>query len=113
MQVIYNKKTNEIERILSQPQDLRVYFNHCDSEFISNLSSFTIDKLPPNWKNCRIVDNKFVEKSKEELLENRKYGRVLSEKERLLVKLSPTQSEIDKAEHTIELFEILIGVGII
>lgn len=113
MNVIYNKYSGNIERVISDDQDYLVYHERFPKEYVDSLAVLQVSELPNKWKNCVIVNNKFVTRPINELEEIKKYGKVLTEEERLSILLQPSPEEITKAKNTIEILSMLQEVGVL
>ena len=107
MQIVYNKNDGMIMSVLEDWQNISVYYHHYPEEFKDNLDSITIDEVPQNLVEYKVVDKKLTLISKEELQDMQIYGRILTEEERQLEKLKPSQEEIQKAEQTIEILTLI------
>jgi len=109
MNVIYNKKTGEIDRAISTDQDYRLYLVNYPKELLDNLESLYCEKVPYPLNEFYVdLETKKLKKySQEEIKEKQLYGRVLTKEERQLEKLKPSLKEIRKAEQTIEILTLL------
>lgn len=107
MNLIYDKKTGNIIRAISDDQDYRTYYKNWGDEFIDNLGSIKVDVVPlPLWE-YYVKDGKVLKYTKQEIEEKELYGKILTEEERLLNKIKPTPEEIKKAENTIEVLTLI------
>lgn len=75
--------------------------------FKGNNSHLILDKIPSDWRDCKVVNGELVKLSQVEITELKNYGEILSKEKRheinLLRKLTPTQKEIEDAEKTIDM----------
>ncbi len=110
MKIIYNKKTKEIYSAISKDQDRNIYYIHFDEEFRNNLDEIIVEKIPGNLSDYIVENNKLKRYSDIEIEEKNKYGRILTEDERILESMKLSMEEIKKAENTIEFLDILEGV---
>ena len=113
MQIVFDKFTGKI--IGQIPDDQNPFFNfkHQSKEFLSTLSSITVDERLENNTYYYVEYDKLMKYSMNEIDEINQHGRVLSEEERLDILLQPSQEEIQKAESTLEILETLQEVGLI
>lgn len=113
MNVIYNKHNGEIDKVIQDDQDYLIFYQFYPDGFIDNLSCLHLDELPSNWKYCIVKDNMLILRKDNEVQELKKYGKILTEEERLEILLQPTREEIAKAETTLEILSTLQEVGLI
>lgn len=105
--IVYKRDTGDILRVLPKELDIQTFYYHFPQEFKDNLATLDIDNYPrPLWQ-YKVVDNKLVKRSDEEIQELRKYGKVLTEEERLLNKLKPSSKEVREAEQTIKILTLI------
>ena len=107
MLVVFKKDTGEIIEAIQDDQDVEVYYKFYPEEFRNNLGYIHVDELPKILDNYKVMNNELVKRHMQELYELKKYKRVLTEEERLLEKLKPTQEEVRKAEQTIEILTLI------
>ncbi len=106
--IVYKKSTGEIIANLPNDQDYKRFFCHCSKEFIDILDVLDVNiNINTNLDEYKVVENQVVKRDKIELNELRKYGKTLTEEERQLEKLKPTQEEVRKAEQTIEILTLI------
>lgn len=105
--VIYERDTGRIIAAISSDQDYKIYFKEWGQDFIDNLASLTIDKVPNKIAYYYVKNDELVKYSEQEIEEKRQYGRILTDEERQLNKLKPTLDEIRKAENTIEILTLI------
>lgn len=70
----------------------------------------TISKSDLDIKHKKIIDGVIIDVNEIEKQDINKYGRILTNDERLLYSLKPSREEVLKAENTIEILEILSEV---
>ena len=109
LNLIYNIESNLIECVLPDDQDYKIYFQSYPQNIIDNLRVLQITKneLPSNINTIKVINNNLVEMSTLEIQEIKIYGKILSEKERLLNKLKPSHEEVKKAEQIIEILTLI------
>ena len=102
--LIYHKDNGIIISLIESKNkiDFKLRFRHHSEEFISKLRFLILNEYPSNIEDFLIKNGKLIPLTKEEKYEKRVFGRLLTEEERQLNKLKPTQEEIQKAKNTIE-----------
>ena len=105
--IVYDKNTGDIIANIPDSQDFILYFRHYPEEFKENLASLHIAYPPRDLKNYKVVNEQLLRRTQEEIEEIRLYSRTLTEEERQLNKLKPSQDEVKKAENTIEILTLL------
>ena len=110
MKAIYDKEIGEIIAVVPRYMDYRLIFIECQDSFVNSLDEISID----NALNYKELPSKYYVKNgaltkytEQEINERRLYGKVLTEEERLLNKLKPSQKEIQKSENTIEILTLI------
>ena len=106
--IVYNKKTKEIKAIIPNDQKPRNYKNIPDED-IGVFDDSNMEIPRDNLKFYVLDDNngKLIRRPKNEIEEIQRYGRVLTEEERILNKLKPSPEEVKKAENTIEILTLI------
>lgn len=114
MTIIYNKLTGTILNVINTIVEYELCYIRFGEDFINELDSIYVDSVPNDVYNYYIRNNELVEYNDLEKSELYKYNKILSNEERLEVKLkmklSPTKSEIDKAETIIDVLELMSEV---
>ena len=107
--LVYNQETGNIIAKIPKDQDYKFNFKHYPIEFVNNLKVLKDSNISNSARltDYKVIDNKLTERPKFEILEINRYGRVLTEEERLLNKLSPSPEEIQKARNTIEILTLI------
>jgi len=109
--IVYNKQTGEIIAKTEVYQDVNVSFKDYPKEYRDNLDSIIVDNPPVNLRYYAVIDGKLVRLNDTEIQEIKRYGRILTEEERLerrlLESLVPSQEEIEQAKLMIKLLPIL------
>lgn len=105
--IVYKKDTGEIIEVIQDDQDIDCYYANYSAEFKENLGALHLSDCPRSLDSYKIVDNILVERSDIEIYEIKRYKKVLTHEERLLILLIPSKEEIRKAETTIEILELL------
>lgn len=101
--IVYDKRTGLIDAIAPNLD----YAHHYPRDYKDNLEGLELEEYPKDIFNYRVENGKLTKLTKQEIEEKRKYGRILSDEERLLNKLKPSFSEVQKAENTIEILTLL------
>jgi len=106
---VYNKATGKILAIIPDNQKIERYYYHYSEDFKNNLATLECENTPRNIVEYRVeVENgKLVKMTELEMQEMQKYRRILTEEERVLELLKPSEEEIRKAENTIEILTLL------
>lgn len=107
MKVIFNKYTGEIYRGVSKDQNIRTLYVFYDDEFVNQLEEVICGNIPTDLCNYYMENYQLKRYSDEEISEKQKYGRILSEDDRILETMKPSLEEINKAEDTIRLLLLL------
>lgn len=107
MKIIFNKYTGQTYRGISKDQDIRTLYMFYDDEFINQLDELIYDNIPTDLYNYYVKNKQLKRYSDEEISEKQRYGRILSEDDRILESMKPTLEEINKAEDTIKLLLLL------
>lgn len=102
----YEKKTGMVLGYADGTQNLEGLYYHIP-EILKTRDSIYSNKLPKNWREWKVRNGKLVKMTREEVSELKLYGKILTEEERQLEKLKPTQEEIKKAERTIEILTLI------
>lgn len=114
MQIVYDIRSGIILSGLPKDQDILTYYHHYPEDFKSNLGSVIINDPPRPLGDYKVVDGELIRLEDVELHEISMYGRILLGEERfeveMLNKLKPSYEEIQKAENTIEILELLSEV---
>ena len=105
--IVYNIDTGDIVAEIPDDQDYLGFFHHYPEEFKENLASLSVANPPRDLENYKIVKEQLLKRTQEEIEEIKLYRRVLTEEERQLQKLKPSQEEIRKAEQTIEILTLI------
>ena len=100
--LIYKTRTGRIIANVPTNSDCEDY----SMEPVSSIQLASKD-IPDDWINYKIINNKLIKMTDEEINEARLYGKILTEEERLLNKLKPSQKEIQKSENTIEILTLI------
>lgn len=108
--IVYERDTGRIINKLGTGQDIETRYFHHSKEFKDNLAGLKLEKYPYDLENYKVVSNKLIRMSNQEILELQLYGRILTDDERLLETLKPSTEEIKNAEKTIEILSLLSEV---
>lgn len=101
--LLYNKDTKLIDRkVTPNPIDIDMYMENFKGNIVPLFGYDDIDVFTHYIENGKPV--KMTEEQQKEAF---KYGRFLTEDERMLEKLKPSIEEVRKAEQTIEILSIL------
>lgn len=105
--IVYNIHTGKIIAEIPDTSDpyfvLREFNDVKNNEIGTLLTPSKIRRI----SNYRVINGELVKLSDQEIMEQRLYGKILSEEERELLKLQPTPEEIQKAEQTIEILTLI------
>lgn len=113
MLVVYKKDSGKIIRYLPENQDPLVFYHHYDDEFKNNLGWIVINEGDiSEYKNCYVKNGNIIKHTDEELKEKLRYGKILTEEEKLNIALSPSHEEIAKAKAMLEILPLLEEVRI-
>ena len=112
--IVYNLETGKIlVEIPNNADPYRVLRNRKDIKE-NNIGTLVIEKPIGKIAKYMVKNNELIPLSESEENEMRKYRRLLSEYERMEIKLledlQPSYEEIQKAENTIEILELLSEV---
>lgn len=107
MKIIFNKYTGDIYMGISKEQHIKDIYFFYDDEFRNQLDEFIINDIPSDLENYYIENYQLKRYSDEEVSEKQKYGRILSEDDRILETMKPNIEEINNAEDTIRLLLLL------
>lgn len=104
-----------IVRQLPINQSINDFFYHFSEEFKNDLSELIINNNNNiNSSKYKIFNKQLIPLTEDELVEISRYGKFLTDEERfeinMLEKLKPSHDEIQKAENTIEILELLSEV---
>lgn len=111
--IIYDITSGEIIAKVSDDQTIDGIFYHYPKEFKDKLNGISLEPgTSINLREYRIIKNELVKKSQLEIDELAKYGKTLTENEREEIRLMPPYEEVQKAERTIEMLELLEGMGV-
>ena len=105
--IVYNKKTGDIIADVPQGQDIKLFVSNYSEEMQNNVASLDIENTPYDLENYRIINNKLMRFSDDEIKEKRTYGKILTEEEILLNKLKPSPKEVREAEQTIKILTLI------
>lgn len=104
--IVYEKDTGIIRGHMPKGQTIDNYFYHFPEKFKLNLECLLWKKQVDIYRQ-KVSNGKIVPMSLQEMEEFKKYNRFLTEEERQLEKLKPTQEEVKKAENTIEILTLI------
>lgn len=107
MNIIYNKNSGFIVSVIANDQDYKIYYRNMGVEFTNELACLNKEIIPSDLYNYYVVDSSLVKYKELEMLEKETYRKILTDDERLLNKLKPTNDEIRKAESTIETLSLI------
>ena len=107
MKFFYNIETGRIINVVPNIQTMESYYFHYKEDFLKNIEEKIIDDVPDDWRNYKIINNELVKMTDLEIQEIREYGKILTDEERQLQKLKPSQEEVKKAEQTIEILTLI------
>ncbi len=113
MKYIFNKQSKNVVAKLSDNIDVPSFLYHASKETKANLDYVFHDIDISDYKNYMVIGKELIKRSEQEIKELRRYGKILTEEERVNVLLSPSSKEIAKAENTIEILSTLQEVGLI
>lgn len=104
---IYNKETGTCHGVVSGRETFDNFTFHYSEKDRVKLGWIYVESIPRPINNYKVVDGMIKERTVHEVEDIEKYGKVLSESERLLYKLKPSQKEVQKADNTIEVLSLL------
>lgn len=105
--LIYNKISGQVIAQISSDQTLDTYGYHFPAEMKESLGVIHTDYILENHKYYKVIEGQVARMSEQEKQEVSLYSRILTEDERVLNKLKPSHEEIQKAEETLKLLELL------
>lgn len=105
--IIYNKYTGDIYADIPNDQSIESFFYHYPEDFKKNLDYVIYDELKEDIRFYKVENNQVVKRPKIDIDDILRYGRILTEEERVLELLKPSEEEIRKAENTIEILTLL------
>lgn len=107
----HRKSNGTILTILPDDQDPNVYFANQPLDFKNDIGCLYVSDIPEDYHNYKIIDTELVRMSDDEIVEIARFGKILTDKERLekktLESLLPSQLELEQAELMIKLLPIL------
>lgn len=116
MKILYNIHTGYIYTVLENNVDIHRRYRDYPSDIMDNLMELpcNIDGISlGNIVKYKVVNGEIVDRPLNEIRELKKYGKVLTDEERLNILLQPSSEEISKAESTLEMLIMLQEVGLI
>lgn len=120
MQIIYNKKTGKIEYAMGNSDntemDFRQVFSNHPQEYVDELASLFHEGVLQRDLSDYYINVETLELTRhpqEVIDEKNKYGKILTEEERLNILLQPSYKEVQKAESTLEILSLLQEVELI
>lgn len=116
MKILYNINTGYIYAVVENTVDVSRRYKNYPAEIMDNLMELPcpFESVPrSNVIKYKVVKGEVVDRPKHEIQELKRYGRLLSEEERLNILLQPTGEEVNKAELTLEILSTLQEVGLI
>jgi hypothetical protein len=113
VKIVYDISTGSIDRVISESQDIKIYYQHYPYDFVKNLDYIIIDDVPKRLINYKVIDGKLIKREEVEINEIKKYGKILTSQERFEEKLKPSDEEIKNAIKVVDMVELLKEVGII
>ena len=106
--IIYDITSGDIVAIVPNDQTIETFFFHYPQEYKDKLKALYTDIENPLLSNeFRVINGIITRKPEQEIQEVRTYGKVLTEEERVTEMLRPSYAEVQKAENTIEILELL------
>lgn len=109
--IIYEKHTGRVVYVVPTSQDISLFLSDHNDDCKKSLAWKQMDishiHSPNVYANYKVVNGDLIEMSNREKLEIAQFRRILTEDERLINRLNPTQDEIKKAEQTIELLTLI------
>lgn len=103
MYILYKNDGSIFKTVINDDIDAYILVN--DYKDIKYIEVDDIDL--GNLLEYKIIDGRIAVRPEIEVREMQQYGRVLTEEERLLNKLSPPYEEITKAKNTIEMISLM------
>lgn len=107
MKIVYDTTNGSIVEAFSKDQQIGLRYDIMPNDFLTKIDFIILDKVPFNLHEYFVKDKKLIEYDKDSKNDIRNYGRVLSADERILLKLEPSQKEIEKAKMQIEILSTL------
>lgn len=107
MFIVYQKDNGRIVRQLPNTQNPLDFFARFPQEYRDNLKWINMEDVPNDLINYKVIEENLVLRVDEELEEIKKYRRILTEIERWELLLKPSDEEVQKAEETLKLLELL------
>lgn len=105
--LVYNLNDGSILQIVDNIQsEDSIYYNNSNIDKKS-IGILHIDQIPMDLRYYKVLNEDLVKYLDCEVLEIKLYGKVLTEEERILKQLEPSQEEIRNAEETLKLLELL------
>lgn len=110
MQVVYQTDTGRVVQVIPKDQPIKTYFIHFESNFVAKLRSIELpnDINPTDATIFYTVEDGALRPmnlvEQREMVEHR---RLLTNEERLLEKLKPSNEEVQKAKNTIEILSMI------
>ncbi len=105
--LIFNKFNGNIVAQIPNNQNYLTFLHHYPEDFKKNLDYIIYDELKEDIRFYKVENNLVVKRPKIDIDDILRYGRILTEEERLLELLKPSEEEIRKAENTIEILTLL------
>lgn len=109
--LVYNKTTGRIIGEIPDHEDPYIVFRNYLEVIDGNIETLTSYNLTGKLSEHAVIDGELVRLSDTEIQEMKRYGRILTEEERLehrlLESLVPSQEEIEQAKLMIKLLPIL------
>lgn len=105
--VLFRKDSGRVLAVLDENQNFEDYCCMMSDDTKAMLDSIYFKNMPKDYESYRVLDDSVEKLEDVEIEELNSYGRILTNEERLLNKLSPSQEEVKKAENTIEILSLL------
>ena len=110
IKVIYKKSSGKIIGVVPKLQRINNLFNNRSEKFYSDLDTVPLVDNLDNLNFHYVKEGKVCRYNEVEISEVLEFGEVLSVEDRILNELKPSLNEIQKAENTIEILELLLEV---
>lgn len=108
LKIVYNKNNGEIISAISADQNPISVYRDFGDDFINSLTYLVVDEVPqPLYHYYISNDAQVIKHDSKAIDEILRHGKVLTDDVRLLNRLQPSHEEIQKAENTIEILELL------
>lgn len=107
MKVIYNKINGNIISAISDDQTPLRYYKDRPKEFKDSMAYISIENVPHPLRDYYIKNEQIIEYSEIEKIEKKMYGKVLTDDERTVENIKPTQEEVNKALKQLEFIEFM------